>query len=103
MHNVCMTTTQGTPPGGWTDADRVPPTVSPKVMFAETAITVKRTPISGPARLYRLTRVADNGPFWTFGGVRVSKAGKVIGNGGTAYICDVAKTGRALRGTLEVV
>lgn len=101
-----MTTTQNAPAGGWTDADKVRPTLSPRVTLATAAITVRLTPISGPSRLYRLTRVVENGAFYTFAGIRVSKAGKVIGNGGTHFIADVQKSGRifgGLGGKFEVV
>jgi hypothetical protein len=101
-----MTTTQinQAPAGGWTEGDRVAPKATPRILHAETAITVRLTPISGNPRLYRLTRVVENGPFWTFAGIRVNKAGKVVGAGHVMFIADVA--GRifgGLGGGLEVV
>lgn len=98
-----------TPPGGWTDEDKVALIPTKRNIYhaiPASAPVVRLTPISGPARIYRLTRIVENGPFWTFAGIRINKAGRIVGNGGTRYICDVQNNGKlfgGLGGRFEVV
>jgi len=84
-----MTTTHSNPPGGWTATDKVRPAISPSVLMAEAPIVVRFTRIDGRTFTYRLTRMIVRERFTTLAGIRINKAGKVVGNGRVSLIGDV--------------